>query len=492
MALVRKGKRAMDLYTLPDETKASTGGTQVPDSAPARIMEIEIGQPLPTIPAFDTSKGERYQRVLCLVRLHTQPLGVVEFTFDQDEMSANACAEHIWSILQRQINEHLQRDGLPVVGTFDTGGLPISGTPLCIEEREQFLARTPFVSVIVPTHDRPELLQTCLRALVALHYPRYEIIVVDNAPGTNATADFIKQNYGDVPWIRYVREGRQGISWARNRGIMEARGKILAFTDDDVVVDRYWLAELVRPFSLSDDVACVTGQILPLELETPPQFWYEQYGGSYWFQWGSRSNWWSTRHIFDIKKNRMKEPLYPYRAGKFGCGASMAFTAAFLGSIRGFDPALGGNGPSRCAQDIAVLFQVITRGYKLVYEPTSVVYHLNRREYKALRKQIYNYGIGMTAYLTKSFLDNPRLLFDFIPKAIYGFFLFLGTRMSKHDDEPLAYYPKELTMLKLKGMLYGPLAYLQSRWAIRKLHKEVSLDEVCIYGFNRGKGKPMR
>src|SRR5215467_3922257 len=123
----------MDPYTLPDETKISAGGAQVSDCAPASIMEIELGQPLPTISAFVVSKGKCFQRVLCLVRLHTQPLGVVEFTFDQDEISAKACAEHIWSILQRQINEHLQRDGLPTVDMLDTGGVPISGIPLCIE-----------------------------------------------------------------------------------------------------------------------------------------------------------------------------------------------------------------------------------------------------------------------------------------------------------------------------------------------------------------------
>ena len=158
----------------------------------------------------------------------------------------------------------------------------------------------------------------------------------------------------------------------------------------------------------------------------------------------------------------------------------MACTAAFIRSIGGFDPALGGNGPSRCAQDIAVLFQVITRGNRLVYEPTSVVYHLNRREYKALRRQIYNYGIGMTAYLTKSLLDRPRLLFDFIPKAFVGFFHHLTSRPAK-GSVPVATYPKELRVLRLKGMLYGPLAYLQSRWAMRKYRRaEPKLDKAAI------------
>lgn len=463
----------MGLYTLPRESESSSGAAQVPGLEPARIIEIEIGQPLPSLSSFDARTGRHYRRTLCLVRLHTRPLGVLEFEHDEGEVNAYEFARHIWRTLSASINEHLLQDGLPPVTELDTGGLSSAGAPRCIEEREEFLAQAPFVSIIVPTHNRPELIQSCLRSLSVLHYPHYEVIVVDNAPSTSTTADFIQQAYGDAPWVRYVREDRPGVSWARNRGIAGARGKILAFTDDDVVVDPYWLVELVRPFGLADDVACVTGQVLPLELETPAQFWYERYGGSYWFQERARSDWWSTRHIFDLAQNHPRTPLYPYRAGQFGCGASMACTAAFLHSVNGFDPALGGNGPSRCAQDIAVLFQVITRGYKLVYEPASVVYHLNRREYTALRKQIYNYGVGMTAYLTKSMLENPRLLFDFIPKALYRLLAILGSQAAK-PNKPLAYYPRELAMLNLKGMLYGPFAYVQSKWAMRKIRKAFS------------------
>jgi hypothetical protein len=62
---------------------------------------------------------------------------------------------------------------------------------------------------------------------------------------------------------------------AHNRGLTKARGEIVAFTNDDVVVDSLWLVELARAFEFADDVACVTGLILPMELETPAQFWLE-------------------------------------------------------------------------------------------------------------------------------------------------------------------------------------------------------------------------
>ena len=228
---------------------------------------------------------------------------------------------------------------------------------------------------------------------------------------------------------------------------MEARVEILAFTDDDVVVDAYWLLHLAKAFNSTDDVACVTGLVLPRELETPAQFWFEEFGG---FSKGFR------RRISDMGANRPTEPLYPYTAGQFGTGANMAFRRAFLKSVGGFDAAL------QCGMDIAAFFQVVRRGYKLVYVPAAVVHHIHRREYKELQKQLYSYGAALTAYLTKNILDSPQLFFEFMIKIPYGLFFALSTKSPKNNKKSLR-YPRSLTLLELKGMCYGPIAYIRRR-----------------------------
>ena len=173
--------------------------------------------------------------------------------------------------------------------------------------------------MIVATRNRPELLQRCLEALLTLRYPRYEIIVVDNAPSSSATADLIEQTYRDVSQVRYVREDRQGLSFARNRGMQEARGEIVAITDDDVVVDANWLLELIHGFQVSDNVVCVSGLVLPMELETREHGWFEQYGGS------SKG---FTRRLFDMGEHHPRTPLFPYTTGRLGTGANIAFKEA--------------------------------------------------------------------------------------------------------------------------------------------------------------------
>ena len=425
--------------------------------SPIRICEIEIGKPLLDISAANEQTGQQYKRAQCLIRLHTQPLGLVDFTFETGELSPDEYAAYIWQALGEQINAHLREDGLPEMAGLDAAGLESEHTPRCLQEREAFLQRAPFVSVVISTRDRPDRLARCLPALLALQYPGYEVIVVDNAPSTSATADLIRQAYADEPKIRYVCEDHPGLPSGHNRGIVEARGEIIAFTDDDVVIDSYWLAGLAKGFESAENVACVTGLILPLELETPAQFLFEAYGG---FTRGF------SRRIFDLREHRWKKPSYPYIAGacSAGAGASMAFTATFLQKEGGFDPALGPGMSSCGGEDLAAFFLAIIHGYRLVYEPASLLYHQHRRDYTNLQKQLYAYAVGFTAYLTKIIIDHPLLIFDCLNKFARSM-LFLwhyGSPRPEEKQETVP-YPQELKRLERKGWLRGPLAYVWSR-----------------------------
>ena len=443
------------------QKKPSVVDVQSSEYIPIRMLEIELGEPLPIVSAFVEGKEQRYGRVRCLVRLHTQPLGLVELAMTEDELRPEEYAQYIWQLLHTQINLHLQQDGLSPVTTLTADGIPVTGTPRCLEERAQFLAHAPFVSVIVPTHDRPDQLTRCLDSLLALQYPHYEIIIVDNAPATDVTIELVKKHSQSTPQIRYVREDRQGPSWARNRGIMIARGDILAFTDDDVVVDAHWLTELVRGFKSDEQVLCTTGLVLPQELDTAAQFLFEEVGGY---------NKGFSQRSFRFYSNR-RLPLHPYIAERFGTGASMALKADYLREIGGFDPALGRVGPVRCSQDIALFFQVLASGATLVYTPASIAYHLHRRDYNSLCRQTFNHSVGYTAYLTKSLSEHPGLLPDFLLKLPYALLATLGTRFTEKKALPLPEkaeeVQRELITIRRKGLLYGPLAYLRSRWEIR-------------------------
>ena len=134
----------------------------------------------------------------------------------------------------------------------------------------------PLVTVAVCTRDRTAQLAGCLDSLGRLDYPALDVLVVDNAPSDPATARLVGERY---PQVRYVCEPRPGLNWARNRAIAEARGEIIAYTDDDVVVDPGWVRALAHVFAQHPEVMAVTGLVVPYELETEAQMFFERYGG---------------------------------------------------------------------------------------------------------------------------------------------------------------------------------------------------------------------
>jgi GT2 family glycosyltransferase len=432
----------------------------IPDLRPVRLLEIEISEPLADVAARASSTGRPYERALALVRLHSFPLGMAKLTLTNGGLGAAQCADAIWQALQPEILAHLHGDGLPAVSGLPPDGIRVQGMPRCLQERADALAEAPVATVVLSTHERPESLASCLHSAARLDYPRFEIIVVDNAPRTEAAAEVVRQMRTEIPRLRYVREDRLGLAWARNCGLRLAEGEIVAFTDDDVELDPHWLSELVRGFSAGPRVACVTGLILPRELETPAQNLLEQFGGY--------SKGFAAR-LFDSSGHRPPaDPLFPYAAGRLGSGGNMAFRRALLCEMGGFDPALGAGTPACSGEELIVFVSLINSGYQIAYEPGALIYHSHHRDYCNLSKVIYGYAVGVTAYLTKYVVEDPAGVLQIARRLPAGLRYHLDPRSHKNRNRQ-AGYPGELARLELKGMLYGPLAYLRSRRASRRL-----------------------
>lgn len=440
--------------------KISESTPPYPDFAPIRMVEVEISQPLPSLSEDDPTTGQRYTEIMSLVRLHDRPLGLIRLECGDEGITPDDYARHIWDALSTEIIEHLQHDGIDAVTALDAAGIPAHETPRCHQEREKLLADAPPVSVMISTCNRVDTLGPCLDSLLNLEYPHYDIIVVDNAPASGTTAAFVSEHYGHLPNVRYVAETRPGLAQAHNRGLEEVNAPFVAITDDDVLVDKHWLTEIVSAFQLSEDVACVTGLVLPLELQTPAQIWIEQFGG---FSKGFK------RRMFDMAHNRDQSPLYPFTAGVFGSGANMAFRTASLRKMGNFDAALGAGSKAMGGDDLSAFFQTVISGYKLVYAPTAIIRHRHHREYARLRRQAYGYGVGLSAFLIKSLIDHPSLLVTFMRKVPRGLIYLLSPSSGKNEGKK-AGYPRELTTQERKGLLYGPLAYLRSRWHTRNWH----------------------
>jgi glucosyl-dolichyl phosphate glucuronosyltransferase len=123
------------------------------------------------------------------------------------------------------------------------------------------------ITVAIPTYRRAGLLQSTLARITRQDFPadRYEVLVIDNNSPDN-TREVSAAFAAGAPIVRHVLETRQGLDHARNRAIAEARGEIIVFADDDILVEPDWLRELVAP--LLDDhsrrIGAVGGEVIPV------------------------------------------------------------------------------------------------------------------------------------------------------------------------------------------------------------------------------------
>jgi O-antigen biosynthesis protein len=414
--------------------------------SPARLIEVELTEPLPTL-SYDGWHGQ----VWVLARLHTEPLGICVVNLGREELAPDQLGALLWPELGERVRERFAAAGLPRPASLAGGGLEADSAawPFLVERRA-VLAAAPFISVVICTRDRPDQLETCLRCLGGQEYPRFEVVVVDNAPATDAAKALVESGLAGLA-LRYVAEPRPGLSWARNAGIAAAGGDIIAWLDDDEEPDRHWLAGLARGFAHGHDVGCVTGKVLPARLDTQAQQLFEQLGGH------CKGRGFSPA-VFS--RNGPQSPLYPLPP--FGVGANMAFRREALARIGGFDVALGAGTPALSAEDTLALTLVLLAGFRIVYEPAALTSHHHREDLDGLGRQLRGYDVGLTAYYVAVLRHRPSVLpalLWLIPTAV-GFL-----RNSGAARAPAPRPAQILPGLKRRQrwwMLTGPFAYLRS------------------------------
>jgi len=420
-----------------------------------RLLDVELSEALPDLSPTLSEAGTPYRRLQMVVRLHRRPLGLVDVALPPEGLDGGLMADAIWARLDSAVIAHFVADGLPPPEKLTAGGLPSQGRAPCDWRGHPLCAEPPFVSVVVTTcGGAAGGLHATVGDVLAQTYPNFEVVVVDNRPATSGVGTGLAAAFTGEDRLRYVAEPRQGLSHARNRGAAAAHGGLVAFTDDDVDIDRDWLARLVTGF---DDprVGCVTGLILPLELETPSQLLLEEFGG---YAKGF------DRRMWDSGEHASASPLYPYTVGAFGSGANTAFRREVLAALGGFDGALGAGTRARGGEDLDIYVNCVQQGWRIVYEPAALLRHAHLRDTGMLASKVHDYGVGLGAMLTKHLVRSPASAAALLVRVPRGVGYLLSARSPKNRSRS-PQYPRSLKFAELTGLLYGPVAYLRSRFA---------------------------
>ncbi len=225
-----------------------------------------------------------------------------------------------------------------------------------------------FISVIIPTFNRPDQLKNCLSALSELDYPRaaWEVIIVDD--GGNSLLDKITAEFHTQLDIFLLRQSNAGPAAARNTGARQARGELLAFTDDDCKPEKNWLNILAAYYR-----------------KTPERI----IGGKTVNR--LRNNLFSTasQYIVDIvyrHYNKHKDDA------RFFASNNIAIPKALYHKIGGFTETF------RTSEDRELCDRWRFKGYKLTYAPEAIILHAHPLSLFSFCKQHFSYGQGAWHY----------------------------------------------------------------------------------------------
>jgi glucosyl-dolichyl phosphate glucuronosyltransferase len=266
---------------------------------------------------------------------------------------------------------------------------------------------SPRISAVVCTHNRAEYLEKALASLAGQSLPvsEFEVLVVDNA-STDGTPHVVEALAGAMPNLRYLREDRLGLSWARNAGAHAARAPFLAFLDDDARAGPIWLERLLHLFEGTNPApACI--------------------GGRVWLDWdGGPPSWLPPRYYSLYTFVDHGDEDRPLGEREYLVGANIAFHRDILLSLGGFDPNLGRKGSMLLSgEESALVGKIRERGLPIHYAASASVWHavppMRRRRlwvwsrmfWDGASQPLIDSGVNRTRghYVRQGYLDLRRM-----------------------------------------------------------------------------------
>ena len=233
----------------------------------------------------------------------------------------------------------------------------------------------PFVSVVIPTCDREELLKKCLFSLFQQTYPkeRYEIIVADDST-TDKTKRFVDSLSVSSPRVTYVKSGgKSGTTHTMNVGVREARGEIIFFISDDCTADREWINEIIKIYEKHPEIDGAGGRIY--SDPTQPKNFIIKYM--------------EALKIIPFTQLIISDKM-PF------LGGITAYRKKIISDLGGFDENIKFVG-----DDYNFYKSFRERGYKFAYVPTAIVYHHQRENViPYLKHDCFGRGRGYFAYIS--------------------------------------------------------------------------------------------
>ncbi len=282
-----------------------------------------------------------------------------------------------------------------------------------------------FVSIIIPTYNRCEIIGNTVESCFRQDYPKdkYEIIIADNNSSDNTKGVVEEFKLRSPVPLKYLFEPRQGAHHARNTAAKESAGEYLYYTDDDMIADERLLSKMVNIFETNKSVAVVGGRVLPKWEFDPPE-WLLKY-----FKDGTLS-------LIDKPEKLI---IADFDIGIYSCHQMIRKEVLF--ECGGFNPDIAkeiliGNG------ETGLNIKILNKGYDFGYTSEAVSYHAiprSRMTQKYINSRFGNQANcdSFTTYRKNEHSKKALLklvLYSHIPEALENYFSSIGKMISGKDS----------------------------------------------------------
>jgi len=267
----------------------------------------------------------------------------------------------------------------------------------------------PLVSIIVVNFNGKKHLKGCFSSFQKLIYPqnRIEVILVDNC-STDDSIEFLKAKF---PQVKILKNDINNYARANNLGIEKAKGKFIAFVNNDMKVERKWLTELINVIEQGDRIGAVGSKIL-LKNNQLQSAGHEEYPDFYWGDRGFRAD--NSDEYQEIEE----VPSV--------CGGSVMYRRECLDDIGPFDEDF-----QMYLEDVDMCLRCAQKKWKVVYVPKSIVKHhfrgtsteelvryFSERNRLLLLAKHFPFRVGDSLCGKGYFLSTGRSIYDILPLVV--------------------------------------------------------------------------
>ncbi len=271
------------------------------------------------------------------------------------------------------------------------------------------------LSIIICTYNREKFLGVALESLAHQHLKKekYEIIVINNN-STDSTEEICKNFEKKHPELNFVYaiEQKQGLSFARNKGINLAKGNYIAYIDDDGVAEKNYAEQILNAFKKYPDFTALGGKVLPI------------------YPTGKEPDWMSKYIQGIVSKVDYGETFHEFYKKKYPVGCNMAFRRNFFKQFGGFNTDL-----TIRSDDKYIFYKLRKNNKKILYAPDIIVHH-NIDAFRLtpgfIKRQSLQIGFGEKMRLrNKGFWVNSQKLAEYVFKLFASLVLGLKFLIQK-------------------------------------------------------------